>query len=86
MELIFIPLSLQVLLFPEGTDLTPKTKGQSDSFARKNGLPYLEYVLHPRTTGFNFIVQQMRQSMINFVLCLNLIYLFTFGAVELQSL
>ena len=53
---------VQVLLFPEGTDFTAKTKKHSDSFAKKNNLPYLEYVLHPRTTGFNFIVQKMRSS------------------------
>lgn len=42
--------------------MTPKTKVMSDRFAEKNGLQTLEYVLHPRTTGFTFLVQHMRSS------------------------
>ncbi|KAK3092745.1 hypothetical protein FSP39_006806 [Pinctada imbricata] len=50
----------QILLFPEGTDLTPNTKARSDKFAEKMGLEKYDYVLHPRTTGFAFLVQKMR--------------------------
>lgn len=53
---------LQLLLFPEGTDLTEKTKEKSDSFAEQNSLPKFEYVLHPRTTGFTFIVDMLRKG------------------------
>uniref|UniRef100_A0A8C6UFS0 Lysocardiolipin acyltransferase 1 n=1 Tax=Neogobius melanostomus TaxID=47308 RepID=A0A8C6UFS0_9GOBI len=53
---------LQLLLFPEGTDLTEKTKERSDSFAEQNGLPKFNYVLHPRSTGFTFIVDMLRQG------------------------
>ncbi|CAL9687069.1 unnamed protein product [Knipowitschia caucasica] len=53
---------LQLLLFPEGTDLTEKTKGRSDAFAEQNGLPKFEYVLHPRTTGFTHIVDMLRKG------------------------
>ncbi|KAG7509630.1 lysocardiolipin acyltransferase 1 [Solea senegalensis] len=53
---------LQLLLFPEGTDLTENTKAKSDIFAAQNNLPKLEYVLHPRTTGFSFIVDKLRQG------------------------
>ena len=52
----------QILLFPEGTDLTPRTKTRSDKFAQANGFELYEYVLHPRTTGFTFFVQQMREG------------------------
>ncbi|XP_072533455.1 lysocardiolipin acyltransferase 1 [Salminus brasiliensis] len=53
---------LQLLLFPEGTDLTDNTRARSDDFAEKNGLPKYEYVLHPRTTGFTFIVDTLRKG------------------------
>ncbi|XP_036398551.1 lysocardiolipin acyltransferase 1 [Megalops cyprinoides] len=53
---------LQLLIFPEGTDLTENTKARSDEFAEKNGLPKYEYVLHPRTTGFTFIVDTLRKG------------------------
>lgn len=52
----------QILIFPEGTDLNPKSKSRSDSYAKKNGLQYYEYVLHPRTTGFVYVAQTMRKS------------------------
>jgi lysocardiolipin and lysophospholipid acyltransferase len=51
----------QVMIFPEGTDLTPRTKARSDEFARKNNLDPYEYVLHPRTTGFTFVSNHMRK-------------------------
>ncbi|MBN3304863.1 lysocardiolipin acyltransferase 1 [Amia ocellicauda] len=53
---------LQLLIFPEGTDLTENTRARSDQFAEKNGLPKYEYVLHPRTTGFTFIVDMLRKG------------------------
>jgi hypothetical protein len=33
-------------LFPEGTDLTPRTKTRSDKFAQANGFELYEYVDH----------------------------------------
>ncbi|KAM4693187.1 lysocardiolipin acyltransferase 1 isoform 1-T2 [Discoglossus pictus] len=53
---------LQLLIFPEGTDLTENTKARSDEFAEKNGLQKYEYVLHPRTTGFTFVVDRLREG------------------------
>lgn len=53
---------LQLLFFPEGTDLTANTKARSDKFAEKNGLPKYEHVLHPRTTGFTHIVQRLHSG------------------------
>ena len=52
----------QLLLFPEGTDLSQQNKDKSNEFAKKNGLPLYDYVLHPRTAGFTLVAQQMRQS------------------------
>ncbi|MGH0153362.1 UNVERIFIED_CONTAM: hypothetical protein FKN15_040959 [Acipenser sinensis] len=53
---------LQLLIFPEGTDLTANTRARSDVFAEKNGLQKYKYVLHPRTTGFTFIVESLRKA------------------------
>ncbi|XP_069391210.1 lysocardiolipin acyltransferase 1 isoform X1 [Paralichthys olivaceus] len=53
---------LQLLLFPEGTDLTENTRAKSDLFAAQNNLPKCEFVLHPRTTGFTFIVDRLRKA------------------------
>ncbi|XP_078391392.1 lysocardiolipin acyltransferase 1 [Cetorhinus maximus] len=53
---------LQLLMFPEGTDLTASTKARSDQFANSRGLPTYEYVLHPRTNGFSYIVEQLRKG------------------------
>ncbi|ELU17930.1 hypothetical protein CAPTEDRAFT_172905 [Capitella teleta] len=50
----------QILLFPEGTDLTERTLSYSDRFAAKNGLQPYKFCLHPRTTGFVHLVQQMQ--------------------------
>lgn len=38
------------------------TKARSNEFAEKNGLQKYEYVLHPRTTGFTFIVERLRDG------------------------
>ncbi|XP_075451558.1 lysocardiolipin acyltransferase 1 isoform X2 [Ascaphus truei] len=53
---------LQLLIFPEGTDLTENTKARSNAFAEKNGLEKYDYVLHPRTTGFTFVVDRLREG------------------------
>ncbi|XP_042222835.1 lysocardiolipin acyltransferase 1-like [Homarus americanus] len=54
--------TFQVLLFPEGTNLTPETQKKSEEFARKAGLPSLSNLLHPRTTGFTYLVNKLRNS------------------------
>ena len=51
--------SLQLLIFPEGTNMRPVAKERSDKFARDNSLPIYTHVLHPRTTGFVYIVDQL---------------------------
>ena len=53
--------SYQLLLFPEGTDRGERAAKISDEFAKRNNLPQYDYVLHPRTTGFNFILNEMRK-------------------------
>jgi lysocardiolipin and lysophospholipid acyltransferase len=43
---------IQLLLFPEGTDLTANTKAKSHEFSKKNGLECWNQVLRPRSLGF----------------------------------
>ncbi|XP_065344768.1 lysocardiolipin acyltransferase 1-like isoform X2 [Cloeon dipterum] len=50
----------QLLIFPEGTDLTKQSKASSDRYAAKHNLPEYERVLHPKTTGFAFLSQRLR--------------------------
>lgn len=41
-----------VLIFPEGTDLSPKNKQLSDEHADAKGIARYRHVLHPRSAGF----------------------------------
>eukprot|EP00966_Prymnesium_polylepis_P033695 783109-Prymnesium_polylepis.1 len=43
---------LALLIFPEGTDLSPANAAKSDEHARAAGLSAYTQVLHPRTAGF----------------------------------
>ncbi|KAF7173857.1 hypothetical protein CNMCM5623_006113 [Aspergillus felis] len=49
-----------LLIFPEGTNLSPNTKGRSDEYGRKQGLPPLKHELLPRSTGLLFCLQQLK--------------------------
>ena len=51
--------SLQLLIFPEGTNMRPAAKKHSDQYAREHSLPIYTHVLHPRTTGFVYIMDQL---------------------------
>ncbi|KAJ9578254.1 hypothetical protein L9F63_005524, partial [Diploptera punctata] len=52
----------QILLFPEGTDLTAESKKRSNQFALGHKLDLYHQVLHPKTTGFVFLAQQMMKN------------------------
>ncbi|GAB1607494.1 lysocardiolipin acyltransferase 1-like [Argonauta hians] len=52
----------QVLLFPEGTDLTESTVKKSDAYAERHNLEKYKYVLHPKTTGFVYITEHLRRD------------------------
>uniref|UniRef100_A0A158Q7P2 PlsC domain-containing protein n=1 Tax=Elaeophora elaphi TaxID=1147741 RepID=A0A158Q7P2_9BILA len=52
----------QILLFPEGTDRGERAVKRSDEFAIQHGLPIYHFVLHPRTTGFAYMIQVMREK------------------------
>lgn len=55
-------LPLQLLLFPEGKDLTQKSKSLSDIYADTNGVKRYEYCLHPRARGFTYVMQALRSG------------------------
>ncbi|KAF6202590.1 hypothetical protein GE061_002988 [Apolygus lucorum] len=52
----------QVLIFPEGTDLTEKSMTRSNSYADQKGLDRYSQVLHPKTTGFSYLVERMNHN------------------------
>jgi 1-acyl-sn-glycerol-3-phosphate acyltransferase len=49
-----------LLIFPEGTNLSINTKGRSDAWSLKQGLPSFKHVILPRSTGLFFCLQQLR--------------------------
>jgi 1-acyl-sn-glycerol-3-phosphate acyltransferase len=49
-----------LLIFPEGTNLSINTKGRSDAFGKKMGLPSFKHQILPRSTGLFFCLQQLR--------------------------
>ena len=53
---------LQLLLFPEGTDLSPTNKIRSQKYAELHDLPKFEYLLQPRMKGFVLCVQELLKS------------------------
>ena len=53
---------LQVLIFPEGTNMEHSTLIKSNAFANKSNLPLYKRVLHPRVKGFSFCIQRLRQG------------------------
>ena len=61
------PDTLHLLMFPEGTNFEEITKTWSDSFARKNNLPFYDYVLHPRVRGFSYCAEKLRQGKLDAV-------------------
>lgn len=64
-----------LILFPEGTDFTPKTKEISHRFAEKNCLQKYEHVLHPRTTGFTCLARRLiKNNNLNALYDVTLVY------------
>ena len=43
---------LALLIFPEGTDLSPSNQDKAKAFAKDKGLTEYRHVLHPRAAGF----------------------------------
>jgi len=53
---------LQLLIFPEGTDLSDSNKAKSLEFAKLNNLAAYENVLHPRVKGFQYVISTLREN------------------------
>ncbi|KFA76548.1 hypothetical protein S40288_01556 [Stachybotrys chartarum IBT 40288] len=49
-----------LLLFPEGTNVSPRTRGVSAKWAAKTGLRDPDHVLLPRSTGIFFCLNELR--------------------------
>lgn len=64
----------QILLFPEGGDLTYKSKERSDSFADKEGFPPYKYCLHPRMRGFVYVMNALRSGHLDAVYDITIAY------------
>ncbi|XP_012273608.1 lysocardiolipin acyltransferase 1 [Orussus abietinus] len=60
--LIALRSRTQLLIFPEGTDLTPLSKAKSDRYAQEHGLSPYSYILHPKTTGFTYLASYLQKS------------------------
>jgi len=58
-ELLDYPSPVWVLLYPEGTRLSPEKLAASQEFAASRNLPILNHHLVPRTKGFSFTVSRL---------------------------
>ena len=62
-----LDLPVQLLLFPEGGDLTEKSKAKSHTYADTNGLKRYEHCLHPRARGFIYLMGALRSGQLDAV-------------------
>jgi len=51
-----------LMMFPEGTNLADSTREASKAWAEKNGIHDMQHTLLPRSTGFQFILQELRDT------------------------
>jgi 1-acyl-sn-glycerol-3-phosphate acyltransferase len=51
-----------LLLFPEGTNLAPDTRQKSAAWAQKTGVPDMQHMLLPRSTGLQFCLEELKNS------------------------
>jgi 1-acyl-sn-glycerol-3-phosphate acyltransferase len=54
--------SMWLMIFPEGTNLAPSTREASRKWANQNGLLDMRYQLLPRSTGLQFCLKQLRNT------------------------
>lgn len=57
-----VETKVHLLIFPEGTNLCSWSLANSDKFAKENSLPIYRQVLHPRTTGFCHVFNEMNEN------------------------
>ena len=75
---------IQLLLFPEGGDMTYKTKEKSNQYADDNGLPRYDYCLHPHTTGFVCVMNALRSGGLDAVYDVTIGYPDTISKTEIE--
>ena len=51
-----------LMMFPEGTNLAESTREASKKWAEKNGINDMRHTLLPRSTGLQFILQELRET------------------------
>lgn len=51
-----------LMMFPEGTNLADSTREASKRWAEKNGIDDMQHMLLPRSTGLQFILQELRKT------------------------
>ena len=51
-----------LLLYPEGTNMSPTTIEKAQTYAKKVGGPHLKYTLLPKATGMRFCLQNLQDS------------------------
>ena len=49
-----------LMMFPEGTNLADSTREASKQWAKKNGIKDMQHTLLPRSTGLQFILQELQ--------------------------
>ena len=69
-----IDLPVQLLLFPEGGDLTGRSRAKSHSYADTNNLERYEYCLHPRAKGFLYVIEALRSGRLDAVYDITVAY------------
>ncbi|KAF3994886.1 hypothetical protein FT663_00991 [Candidozyma haemuli var. vulneris] len=52
----------QMIIFPEGTVMSPHTRERSDKFAKKLGRPVLKHTLLPRVRGLFLMLRSLRDT------------------------
>lgn len=53
----------QVLMYPEGTNLSANTRGQSEAYAKKVGKHPFKHVLLPKITGLRFTLLKLKDTL-----------------------
>ena len=76
----------QLLIFPEGGDFTYKSKKRSDKFADEKGYPHYHYCIHPRTTGFVYVMNALRSGGLDAVYDVTIAYPDSLAKTELDFL
>lgn len=51
-----------LMMFPEGTNLADSTREASKKWAEKNGIDDMQHTLLPRSTGLQFILQELQKT------------------------